>query len=234
MRCKRPLQTESARHAPAQSHCALHALGLLQVLYQDEVQRAAAAQERAIRSANNHAVLEANAQLAAARRGRDAAIAANEQARSDAELAATVMDPYLVEDPAMAASATSPFRCALLGTVGGLAGLLYLSNLKGCHGPRCRSDLVPWQPLPPLPSGKHGSGLHHFRALQIAVLSPFCHSMFLRLTLQLLPAGYSRLSVLPPLPHPVRPPLLDILWDALALLDTSAVLTIIPHYPCWP
>eukprot|EP00891_Asterochloris_glomerata_P005719 jgi/Astpho2/5719/fgenesh1_pm.00079_%23_56_t len=80
------------------------------VLYQDEVQRAAAAQERAIRSANNRAVLEANAQLAAARRGRDAAIAANEQARSDAELAATVMDPYLVEDPAMAASATSPFR----------------------------------------------------------------------------------------------------------------------------
>ena len=75
-----------------------------------------------MRSANNRAVLEANAQLAAARRGRDAAIAASEQARSDAELAATAMDPYLVEDPAMAASATSPFRSALLGILGSLAG----------------------------------------------------------------------------------------------------------------
>ena len=114
MRCRRPLPTERARHAPALLHCALHHLGPLQILYQDEVQRAAAAQESAIRSANNRAVLEANAQLAAARRGRDAAIAANEQACSDAELAATAMDPYLVEDPAMAASATSPFRSALL------------------------------------------------------------------------------------------------------------------------
>ena len=134
MRCRRPLQTESARLAPALVHCALQCLEALQILYQDEMQRAAAAQERAIRSANNRAVLEANAQLAAARRGRDAAIAANEQARSDAELAATAMDPYLVEDPAMAASATSPFRCCLAGHSGQPGWACEHGLSERCHG----------------------------------------------------------------------------------------------------
>jgi len=57
-------------------------------------------------------------QLAEARAARDAAERHSELMRSEAELSATLADPYLGEDPAMAASSLSAHRqvccCPLL------------------------------------------------------------------------------------------------------------------------
>ena len=85
---------------------------------QDAVQAAAAAEERRIRADNYRATLLANLQLAEARAARDAAERHSELMRSEAELSATLADPYLGEDPAMAASSLSAYRqvccCPLL------------------------------------------------------------------------------------------------------------------------
>ena len=85
---------------------------------QDAVQAAAAAEERRIRGDNYRATLLANLQLAEARAARDAAERHSELMRSEAELSATLADPYLGEDPAMAASSLSAYRqvccCPLL------------------------------------------------------------------------------------------------------------------------
>ncbi len=85
---------------------------------QDAVQAAAAAEERRIRADNYRATLLANLQLAEARAARDAAERHSELMRSEAELSATLADPYLGEDPAMAASSLSAHRqvccCPLL------------------------------------------------------------------------------------------------------------------------
>ncbi|KAL0029410.1 hypothetical protein WJX77_005278 [Trebouxia sp. C0004] len=77
---------------------------------QDAVQAAAAAEERRIRADNYRATLLANLQLAEARAARDAAERHSELMRSEAELSATLADPYLGEDPAMAASSLSAYR----------------------------------------------------------------------------------------------------------------------------
>ena len=82
----------------------------MQIRLQDSVQAAAAAQERLIRADNYRATLLANMQLAQARAARDEADRQRELARSEAELASTIADPYLAEAPAMAASSLSPFR----------------------------------------------------------------------------------------------------------------------------
>jgi hypothetical protein len=79
---------------------------------QDAVQAAAAAEERRIRADNYRATLLANLQLAEARAARDAAERHSELMRSEAELSATLADPYLGEDPAMAASSLSAYRQA--------------------------------------------------------------------------------------------------------------------------
>lgn len=83
---------------------------LLQIRIQDAVQAAAAAEERRIRADNYRATLLANMQLAEARAARDAADRQAELLRSEAELSATLADPYLGEDPAMAASSVSAYR----------------------------------------------------------------------------------------------------------------------------
>ncbi len=90
----------------------------MQIRLQDAVQAAAAAEERRIRADNYRATLLANLQLAEARAARDAAERHSELMRSEAELSATLADPYLGEDPAMAASSLSAHRqvccCPLL------------------------------------------------------------------------------------------------------------------------
>lgn len=83
---------------------------LVQIRMQDAVQAAAAAEERRIRADNYRATLLANMQLAEARAARDAADRQSELLRSEAELSATLADPYLGEDPAMAASSLSAYR----------------------------------------------------------------------------------------------------------------------------
>lgn len=85
---------------------------LMQIRVQDAVQAAAAAEERRIRADNYRATLLANMQLAQARAARDAADRQAELLRSEAELSATLADPYLGEDPAMAASSLSAYRCS--------------------------------------------------------------------------------------------------------------------------
>lgn len=85
----------------------------VQIRVQDAVQAAAAAEERMIRADNYRATLLANMQLAQARAARDEAGRQRELARSEAELASTIADPYLAEDPAMAASSLSPYRWVL-------------------------------------------------------------------------------------------------------------------------
>ena len=83
---------------------------VLQIRLQDSVQAAAAAAERQIRADNYRATLVANMQLAQVRAARDEADRQAELARSEAELASTIADPYLAEDPAMAASSLSSTR----------------------------------------------------------------------------------------------------------------------------
>ena len=83
---------------------------MLQIRLQDSVQAAAAAAERQIRADNYRATLVANMQLAQVRAARDEADRQAELARSEAELASTIADPYLAEDPAMAASSLSSTR----------------------------------------------------------------------------------------------------------------------------
>ena len=85
---------------------------LLQIRMQDAVQAAAAAEERRIRADNYRATLVVNMQLAEKRAARDAADRQNELLRSEAEFSATLADPYLGEDPAMAASSLSANRYA--------------------------------------------------------------------------------------------------------------------------
>ena len=85
-------------------------MGFLQIRMQDAVQAAAAAEERRIRADNYQAVLMTNMQLAEARAARDAADRQSELMRSEAELSATLADPYLGEDPSMAASSLSAYR----------------------------------------------------------------------------------------------------------------------------
>lgn len=82
----------------------------MQIRVQDAVQAAAAAEERRIRADNYRATLLANMQLAEARAARDASDRQAELLRSEAELSATLADPYLGEDPAMAASSLSAYR----------------------------------------------------------------------------------------------------------------------------
>ncbi len=99
--------------------CISHHLSVrVQIRMQDAVQAAAAAEERRIRADNYRATLLANFQLAEARAARDAAERHSELMRSEAELSATLADPYLGEDPAMAASSLSAYRqfcyCPLL------------------------------------------------------------------------------------------------------------------------
>ena len=84
---------------------------------QDAVQAAAAAQERRIRAENYRATLIANIELADARAAKDAADRQAELLRSEAELQATLADPYLGEDPAMAASSLSAYRSVLLAAL---------------------------------------------------------------------------------------------------------------------
>ena len=91
---------------------------IMQIKYQDAIQAAAVAQEQQIRQDANRAFQRANLELAEARRLRDEAARVAEEARSNAELAATISDPYLTEDPRIAASALSPYRsvpCPLTG-----------------------------------------------------------------------------------------------------------------------
>lgn len=83
---------------------------MVQIRVQDVVQAAAAAEERRIRADNYRATLLANMQLAEARAARDASERQAELLRSEAELSATLADPYLGEDPAMAASSLSAYR----------------------------------------------------------------------------------------------------------------------------
>lgn len=91
---------------------AIKQTGLMQIRFQDAVQAAAAAEERRIRADNYRATLLANIQLADARAARDAADRQSELLRSEAELSATLADPYLGEDPSMAASSLSAYRYA--------------------------------------------------------------------------------------------------------------------------
>ena len=93
----------------------------MQIRIQDAVQAAAAAEERRIRAQNYRSTLLANMQLAEARAARDAADRQAELLRSEAEMSATLADPYLGEDPSMAASSLSPYRCdTQFGTTTGL------------------------------------------------------------------------------------------------------------------
>lgn len=89
-------------------------LVLLQIRLQDSVQAAAAAAERQIKAENYRATLVANMQLAQVRAAWDEADRQAESARSEAELASTIADPYLAEDPAMASSSLSAYRWALI------------------------------------------------------------------------------------------------------------------------
>lgn len=86
---------------------------MVQIRVQDAVQAAAVAEERRIRADNYRATLLTNMQLAEARAARDAADRQAELLRSEAELSATLADPYLGEDPSTAASSLSPYRCTL-------------------------------------------------------------------------------------------------------------------------
>ena len=108
-----PLLQRNANHLViSHLHLSPSVCACVQIRMQDAVQAAAAAEERRIRANNYRATLMANFQLAEARAARDAAERHSELMRSEAELSATLADPYLGEDPAMAASSLSAYRQA--------------------------------------------------------------------------------------------------------------------------